>query len=83
MMCDRYYNFECDCEPDCKLMSPIYIQLRWTTKGWIAIFQGGTMPQNIPLPLPYTVEASARMVRRDFEARFPQARIEVQLEVEL
>jgi hypothetical protein len=46
-------------------LSPCYIQLRWTTKGWIAIFDGGPMPQNIPLPLPFTSEASAIMVRRD------------------
>jgi hypothetical protein len=59
------------------------IILRWTKKGWIAIFQGGTMPQNVPLPLPFTNEASAIMVRRDIQARFPQASIEVQLEVEL
>jgi hypothetical protein len=61
----------------------IHIILRWTRKGWIAIFQGGSMPQNIPLPLPFTSEASAIMVKRDIQARFPQARIEVQLEVEI
>ena len=63
-------------------LSPHHITLRWTTKGWIAIFQGGPMPQSIPLPLPFTSEASAIMVRRDIQARWPSARIEVQLEVE-
>ena len=61
----------------------IHIILRWTRKGWIAIFQGGSMPQNIPLPLPWSPEASPKLVKRDIQARFPQASIEVQLKVEL
>ena len=41
--------------------------------GWTAIFEGGPMPQGVPLPLPFTAAADAKTVRADLQRRFPTA----------
>ena len=53
------------------MASKAYITLKWTAKGWLASFQGGDMPQNELIPLPFTAEATFPMVKRDLEGRFP------------
>jgi hypothetical protein len=52
-----------------------YINLKWTPTGWLASFEGGNMPQNTLLPLPWTAEAGFTMVKRDLESRFPGCRV--------
>ena len=44
---------------------------------WVAIFRGGDMPQNIPLPLPYTYQAKTEFVLSDMQRKFPRAKISV------
>lgn len=48
-----------------------YITLKWTPTGWQAMFQGGDMPQNVLLPLPWTADAQFPTIKRDLEKRFP------------
>jgi hypothetical protein len=39
--------------------------------GWQAVFEGfATMPDGVPLPLPFTSQAPAEMVRSDLRSRF-------------
>jgi hypothetical protein len=40
---------------------------------WHATFEGGDMPQGVPMPLPFTPHASSATVARDMQARFPRA----------
>jgi len=56
-------------------MSQVYITLKCTAQGWQASFQGGRMPQDTWLPLPFTAEAGFPMVKRDLEGRFPGCRV--------
>jgi len=49
------------------------IILQKSTKGWQAMFQGGNMPQDIYLPLPFTPTADKEMVKADLRSRFPNA----------
>ncbi len=42
-------------------------------QGWQASFNGGSMPQGIPLPLPFTNAAPAETVKSDLRSRFPGA----------
>lgn len=42
--------------------------------GWQAIFRGATnMPNGVALPLPFTHQAPAEMVKADLRGRFPGA----------
>ena len=59
-----------------------YITLKWTAKGWFASFQGGNMPQNELLPLPFTAEAPFPIVKRDLESRFPGCRVSASLRLQ-
>ena len=47
------------------------ITLKCEPTGWTATFTGGTMPQDVALPLPWTHEASVITVRNDLQQRFP------------
>ena len=40
---------------------------------WHATFDGGDMPQGVPIPLPFTPLASSATVARDMQGRFPGA----------
>jgi hypothetical protein len=40
---------------------------------WHATFDGGDMPQGVPIPLPFAPLASSVAVARDMQARFPRA----------
>jgi hypothetical protein len=42
---------------------------------WHATFDGGDMPQGVPMPLPFTPLASSATVARDMQARFPGATV--------
>lgn len=63
-------------------MSKAYITLKWTETGWLASFQGGDMPQNQLLPLPFTAEAPFPMVKRDLEQRFPGSFVSASLRLQ-
>lgn len=56
-------------------MRKTWINLKWTPTGWFAMFDGGDMPQNVLIPLPFTSGASFPMVKRDLESRFPDAHV--------
>ena len=43
--------------------------------SWLAMFQGGDMPQNELLPFPFTAEATFPQVKGDLEQRFPGCRV--------
>jgi hypothetical protein len=50
------------------------ITLSKASHGWQAIFRGSaTMPNDVPLPLPFTHQAPAEMVKADLRSRFPGA----------
>lgn len=50
------------------------ITLSKVSHGWQAIFRGSSkMPNDVPLPLPFTLEAPAEMVKNDLRRRFPDA----------
>ena len=49
------------------------ITLSRSFAGWQAVFKGGNMPQNAPIPLPFTWKASSETVRADLRTRFPEA----------
>ena len=51
------------------------ITIALTPAGWTATFHGGSMPQRIALPLPWTAEARRDHVAADLQRRFPLARI--------
>ncbi len=52
------------------------IRIQKNATGWIATFRDApTMPNGIPLPLPFTTSASAEMVRTDLRRRFRDATI--------
>jgi hypothetical protein len=46
-----------------------------TVPGWCAIFDGGDMPQGVPIPLPFTARASFGAVVSDLLQRFPGAQV--------
>jgi hypothetical protein len=53
------------------------ITLSKVSHGWQAIFRDSPiMPNGEPLPLPFTVKASAEMVKADLRKRFPEASFE-------
>jgi hypothetical protein len=54
----------------------ILINLTLTNHGWTATFNGGDMPQGIPLPLPFTSDARRDHVASDLQRRFPTACIQ-------
>jgi hypothetical protein len=51
------------------------IILQRRSYGWAAWFYGGTMPEDLELPLPLTSSASPIMVAADIRRRFPQAEV--------
>ena len=43
-------------------------------QGWQAVFRDSpNMPNGVPLPLPFTLQADAEMVKTDLRRRFPGA----------
>jgi hypothetical protein len=48
---------------------------------WHATFEGGDMPQGVPIPLPFTPTASSATVARDMQARFPRATVRYEGEI--
>ena len=50
------------------------ITLSKASHGWQGIFRGSaTMPNDVPLPLPFTHEAPTEMVKTDLRSRFADA----------
>jgi hypothetical protein len=50
------------------------ITLSKVSHGWQAIFRDSpNMPNGEPLPLPFTLQASAERVKADLRGRFPGA----------
>ena len=50
------------------------IVLRKTPQGWTIKFRdGGDMPQNVEMPLPFTSRAPFEMVAAELRSRFPLA----------
>lgn len=55
-------------------MSATIITLQNGPTGWSATFNGSaTMPNGVALPLPFTSQAQAEMVRADLRGRFADA----------
>jgi hypothetical protein len=48
---------------------------------WHATFDGGDMPQGVPIPLPFTPLASSATVARDMQRRFPRAIVRYEGEI--
>lgn len=50
------------------------ITLSKASHGWQAIFRGSDiMPNDVPLPLPFTSQAPSTLVVSDLRSRFPGA----------
>jgi hypothetical protein len=62
-----------------QLVNPMEIEMTVITfdrtpKGWTATFKfSPDMPNGTPLPLPFSAQASAEMVRSEIRKRFPDA----------
>lgn len=55
-------------------MTATIITLQNGPKGWTATFKGSaTMPNGVALPLPFSTQAQAEMVRADLRSRFADA----------
>jgi hypothetical protein len=53
----------------------IFIKSDAAAKCWLATFRGGHMPQNQPLPLPFSPSASAHDVADSLKRRFRDASV--------